>query len=102
MVDGDTIEATLSLGCRVYILQRIRLIGYNSPELFSGTNRVAGAAARDELSKLIPPGSKVFIATKLDKENLDRLLGTVYGQGEGDSLIDIAASMVASGHGVKA
>lgn len=102
IVDGDTIEVALSLGCHVYVTRRIRLLGYNAPELFSGDDRDAGAAARDALNGLIPPGTKVFIETKLDRESFDRLLGTVYAWVSDGELIDVAGAMIAYGHGVRA
>lgn len=102
IIDGDTIEVALSLGCRVYVVRRTRLIGYNAPELYSGVNRNAGVAARVALSEIIPVGATVFIATQLDRESFDRLLGRVYAVGEGDALVDVAQAMVNSGHGTVA
>jgi len=102
IVDGDTVRILLALGCRVYATWSIRLLGYNAPELFSGPERAAGAAARDALLAIMPPGTTVFIETQLDRENFGRLLGHVYVPEPGDTLLDVAAAMIAAGHGVRA
>lgn len=103
VIDGDTIEVfPFDLGDRVYRTRRIRLLGYDAPELFSGTDRDAGTAARDALAAILPVGSRIYIETKLDRTSFDRLLGTVYAQGNGDELLGVAEAMIASGHGVLA
>lgn len=102
IIDGDTVEVEISLGCRVYTVRRIRLLGFNAPELYQGPDQAAGAAARDALAALIPPGSRVYVATELDRTSFDRLLGRMYAPGPGDELIDIAEAMIASGHGTLA
>lgn len=102
IVDGDTARIFLALGCRIHVTWSIRLLGYNAPELFSGTEREAGAAARDALTAIMPPGTKVFVATQLDRENFGRLLGHLYVPGPNDTLIDVAEAMIAEGHGERA
>jgi micrococcal nuclease len=101
IVDGDTIQVLLDLGDRTYRTRRVRLLGYNAPEIV-GQNRAAGIAARDALAEIIPPDSRVYIETYLDRESFDRLLGHVYAPGNGDELLDVAGAMIASGHGAKA
>jgi len=100
IVDGDTLSVLLDLGDRTYRKRRIRLLGYNAPELFSGEDREEGAAARDALAALIPVGSTVYIETKLDRESFDRLLGHCFIAQENGRLADIAELMIAAGHGL--
>lgn len=102
IIDGDTCEVELDLGDRTYRTRRIRLLGFNAPELYQGPDQAAGAAARDALAALIPPGSRVYVATELDRTSFDRLLGRVHAPGPGDELLDIAEAMIASGHGTLA
>jgi len=97
IIDGDTCEVEISLGCRVYTVRRIRLLGYDAPELFSGVNREAGAAAKEALTAIIPVGSTVYIATQLDHTSFERLLAWTYTPGSGDELLDVAKSMIAGG-----
>lgn len=97
IVDGDTCEVLLSMGCRDYSVRRIRLLGYDAPELFSGGDRYRGAAAKDALAAILPIGGKVYLETQLDHTSFDRLLATTYAPGNGDELLDVAAAMIAGG-----
>jgi len=99
VVDGDTIYAEISLGCRVFMVRSIRIIEYNAPELFSGDERGAGSLARDALADLLPIGSRVYIETKLDRTSFDRLLGIVFVEGSDGNLFKVSESMIAGGFG---
>ncbi len=99
IIDGDTISVELSLGCHVYNDRRIRLLGYNAPELFSGDDRVRGAEARDALELIIPIGCRVYIRTHLDRTSFDRLLGTCYVEGSDGDLYKVSEAMIAGGFG---
>lgn len=100
ILDGDTISVFLDLGDRTYRSRRIRLLGYDAAELFSGSDREAGADAKAALEAIVPVGCTVYIATQLDHTSFDRLLGVCYAAGSGDELLDVAASMIASGFDV--
>ncbi len=100
VLDGDTISVFLDLGDRTYRSRRIRLLGYDAPELFSGDDRGSGADAKAALEAIIPVGSTVYIATHLDHTSFDRLLGKIYAAGSGDELLDVAASMKSIGYDV--
>jgi len=102
IIDGDTIEVLLDLGDRTYRTRRIRILGFNSPELFSGDDRAAGELARDALADLLPVGSTVYIETKLDRTSFDRLLGIVYVEGSDGGLYKVSDAMVSGGFGVAA
>ena len=102
IIDGDSIEVLLDLGDRTYRTRRIRIIGFNSPELFSGDDREAGGLARDALADLLPIGSRVYIETKLDRTSFDRLLGIVYVEGSDGNLYKVSDAMIAGGFGVTA
>ena len=101
-IDGDTCEVSIDFGDRTYRRRRIRLLGYDAPELFHGDNRDAGRAARDALATLLPAGSLLYIETELDRTSFDRLLARVYFDAGSGELRDVADEMVASGHGVPA
>jgi endonuclease YncB( thermonuclease family) len=102
IIDGDSIEVLLSMGDRTYRVRRIRILGFNSPELFSGDDREAGELARDALRDLLPIGSRVYIETKLDRTSFDRLLGIVYVEGSDGNLYKVSEAMIAGGFGVTA
>lgn len=99
IIDGDTISVQLSLGCHVYNERRIRILGYNAPELFSGDDRDAGGLARDALADLLPVGSRAYIETKLDRTSFDRLLGVVYVEGSDGDLYKVSEAMISGGFG---
>ncbi len=100
VLDGDTISVFLDLGDRTYRSRRIRLLGYDAPELFSGSDRGSGADAKAALEAIIPVGSTVYIATQLDHTSFDRLLGWTYAAGSGDELLDVAEAMRSGGFDV--
>lgn len=94
VIDGDTCQILLDLGDRTYRARRIRILGYDAPELFSGDDREAGAAAKEALAVVIPAGTRVYIKTLLDRTSFDRLLGTVYVEGADGYLYDVADAMI--------
>ncbi len=100
VVDGDTCAVLLDLGDRTYRMRRIRILGYDAPELFSGTDREAGARAKAALEAIMPIASRVYIRTQLDRVSFDRLLGTVYVAGADGALHDVAELMISGGHSV--
>ncbi len=96
IVDGDTAEVLMSMGDRLYCVRRIRILGFDAPELI-GVTHEAGVAAQDALALIIPVGCMVYIETKLDRTNFNRLLGTVYVEGSDGELFDVAESMITGG-----
>ena len=73
--DGDTITLNIDMGCRIYTINSIRLYRINTPEL----SQPGGKEARDFLSILLPPKSKVRIRTFKNKEDkYGRWLGEIY------------------------
>jgi micrococcal nuclease len=75
--DGDTFTALVDPGFRLYSYVTIRIRGINAPELKTGTQRTAGAAARDGLTVLIPPGTAVKLATERDVQTFNRFVADV-------------------------
>lgn len=96
IVDGDTCECLLDLGDRTYRVRRIRILGFDAPELI-GVTHEAGVAAQDALALIIPIGCRVYIETKLDRVSFDRLLGTIFVEGSDGELHDVAESMISGG-----
>lgn len=102
VVDGDTCAVLLDLGDRTYRMRRIRILGYDAPELFSGDDRARGAEAKAALEAIMPIASRVYVRTQLDRVSFDRLLGTVYVAGNDGGLHDVAELMISGGFGVAA
>ncbi len=94
VVDGDTIEATIDLGFRIYSRQKIRLAGINAPELNAKDpdERNRAAICMDRVKQLIGAGSNVILdSRRLDKYG--RALGSVRVNGTDD----IAMALLAEG-----
>lgn len=98
VVDGDTIGALCDLGFNDYRYLVIRLAGIDAPELFTGTDRGAGAAARDHLAQLVAQhGPWCVIRSGKWQQSFGRYIGWV-------SLVDgtdLAERMVTDGHATR-
>lgn len=109
VIDGDTVEGRLDLGCHVEQTVRLRLLGINAPEL-KGTTNVAGIAARGYLGNLLakygdstPAGYEVIAQTSLDKaDKYGRLLATIFGRDAAGDLVNFNERMVHDGQAVPA
>jgi len=72
VVDGDTIDVRLDLGFRIFIDQRVRLYGVNTPE--------RGQPGYNEAKKFVSKyvGTKVGIVSYKAEEKYGRWLAAVY------------------------
>lgn len=86
VVDGDTVDVCLDLGCHVKIHRRLRLIGVDTWEV-RGRGAELGKAARDWLVERINGlGNRLVIETEMDAEGkYGRLLARMYSE-NGDDL----------------
>lgn len=87
VVDGDTVIAQCDLAFSVYHTVTLRLLGVDTPELFHGTDREAGAAAKQAtaewvgriLAEAAPAGEDwPFLVTTHKGESFGRYLADVY------------------------
>lgn len=98
--DGDTFNALVSRGEHDYLLTHVRCAGYDAPEL-SGTSKPAGLAALAFAQTLAESGSIVFLDSYAfvaadEEDSFGRMLAAVtLPDGR-----DLAAMMLAAGHGV--
>ena len=81
VVDGDTVDAELDLGFKIFIKERIRLMGIDTPE--SRTRNLQekswGKAASARLSQLLEEadGEFTLVTKKQKKGKFGRILGTL-------------------------
>lgn len=73
--DGDTCTARIDLGFYIHHIQKLRLLGINTPEL-KGATKLKGIAARDRLRELVL-NKEVYIQTVKD-DAFGRWLVTIY------------------------
>ena len=89
VIDGDTVDLTLDLGCGVYVKKRVRLWRINAPE--RGTPK--WSAARDYLADRLGGTDRLIVRTVKDKTGkYGRLLGQLYVDG-----VDINTELVTVG-----
>ncbi len=78
VVDGDTVDATIQLGFRMSSVQRLRLLGLDTPEKF-GPTKVQGLAAKQfVMTNLL--GKTVVIRTH-KSDVFGRWLAVIYLDG---------------------
>lgn len=86
VVDGDTADFLVDLGCDVKLQMRCRLNGINSPE----KNTAAGEAAKAWLENQLPVNKDVIVQTVKDrKEKYGRYLAVIFSDNSKISLNDI-------------
>ncbi len=84
VVDGDTVEIACDLGMRITRTVRVRIIGYDAPELFRGTveEREAGQRWKSRLEELIL-GQPVYLRTEKDRTSFDRYVAHIWRADDG-------------------
>lgn len=91
IVDGDTFDAIVDLGFRVYVKMRFRLLGIDVPERFTPDGQIASAYVRD----LLPVGTSVLLTSHLNKQDkYGRYLATIDLGG-----LDLTQELLAKGYG---
>ena len=88
VVDGDTVDAEIDLGFNIFIKERIRLMGIDTPE--SRTRNKAekswGMASKKYLKKVLKDNGNEFeLFTKIQKKGkFGRIFGTIIVNGDID------------------
>ena len=93
--DGDTCTIDIDLGLDVALRgQTIRLCDINAPELRSGNQRAAGAAARDYLNMLVGTSTAVEVVIPQNAhDSFGRWLAYLYIDGR-----SVNQHLIQSGH----
>jgi len=100
VVDGDTIDAEIDLGFGVFMRQRVRLYGINTPESRTKDlqEKELGLAAKARLSEVL---SKDFIIeTILNKRGkFGRVLGVIHAyHADAEDTFNVNDLLVEEGH----
>lgn len=100
VIDGDTVEIDLDLGCHTYVRKTIRFLGIDTEELRSSEaeRRARAQAAKKYLTELLTaPNTTLVIETQIDSsDKYGRLLGRIYVN-RLDECIDVTATLLAEG-----
>lgn len=103
VIDGDTFQATLDLGCYVSIEVTVRVYGINAPELH-GPTKAAGESARQALQLWLNTRTNFVAATfKPDRQSFDafrRYLGMIAGTNSQGQQEWLHEWMINNGHAV--
>tara|TARA_R110002020_G_scaffold468138_2_gene692193 strand:- start:545 stop:967 length:423 start_codon:yes stop_codon:yes gene_type:complete len=113
VVDGDTVDINLHLGCNVEFKIRTRLTGIDAPEM-RGEEKEKGRKARDHLVKLccihslnlrkegkFSGNAKLYVRTHKDKQgSFGRYLAELVGIDQYDNIVVLNEKMVEDGHAV--
>lgn len=101
IIDGDTVDVTFDLGFHIYIKERVRLQGINTPETRTKDleEKEAGKAATKFLTEWVEKQEyKVTIQTEYDaKGKYGRVLGRLYNADQSECVNDL---LLESGHAV--
>lgn len=86
VIDGDTVELRVDLGCDVNVNMTCRLNGINAPE----KNTAAGKKAKAWMEQTLPPGLPVTVQTFKgdEKEKYGRYLAAIYDDTKKPSIND--------------
>jgi micrococcal nuclease len=98
VIDGDTIDADIDLGFGVWVRQRIKLYGINTPDSKSKDPEVRdkGIASRNKLIEILP--REFVVQTILNKRGkFGRVLGNLFVQVDEHHKQNINDTMVEEG-----
>jgi micrococcal nuclease len=99
VVDGDTVDADIDLGCFVHRESRLRLYGVNTPELHDpdAATRARAVQARDWMRGKVE-GRDVIVRTHLDRsDKYGRLLAEIFMDGDGVTGTTVNSALVSEG-----
>lgn len=99
VVDADTIDVDLDLGCHVWIHRRLRFLEVDAWET-RGEEREKGLAAKAYVEQSIADADRVIVQTEMDAEGkYGRLLAWVHLIFADGSSINLNEALVTKGHG---
>lgn len=102
IIDGDTVDAEIDLGFGVFLKQRIRLYGINTPETRTTdlSEKEKGLAAKQRLTELLD--KEFIVETLLNKRGkFGRVLGILHIEAEDGTRTNINEQLVNEGHAVE-
>ena len=100
IVDGDTLDAKISLGFDTYVTKRIRFYGINTPESRTRDleEKKRGKAATARLIEILKSNNNIFILRSHGVGKYGRCLGELFVETLGETAIH--TQLINEGHGV--
>lgn len=93
VIDGDTMDVEIDLGFGIFTVQRVRLLGVDSPETFRPSceaERVHGIRAKEFVENEVMNGKKCVLTTDRDRKcKYGRYLGVLCTEGSIKSINDL-------------
>lgn len=101
VVDGDTIDAKISLGFDVYVKKRIRFQGFNAPESRTRNleEKKRGLASKDRVIEILKENDNKFLLKSHGVGKYGRCLGEIFVETLGDD--SLQKTLINEGHGVE-
>lgn len=103
IINGDTVDAEIDLGFGVYVKQRIKLYGINTPDSRSNDYQIkqSGIDSKDALSTIID--KKFQVQTIMNKRGkVGRVLGVLHNLDDyGKPILNVNDEMVRQGHAIE-
>ena len=101
VVDGDTIDAKISLGFDVYVKKRIRFQGFNAPESRTRNleEKKRGLAAKNRVIEILKENDNKFLLKSHGVGKYGRCLGEIFVETLGDD--SLQKTLINEGHGVE-
>jgi len=97
IIDGDTFDSMIDLGFKIFLKQRVRLWGIDSPETRTRDikEKESGLKAKERLQEMIE--EKEINLKSVEWGKYGRCLAVIWVDGFGDSVNDV---LVKEGHAV--
>lgn len=100
VIDGDTIDVYLDLGCHTTVHKRLRFLELDTEELRGGTDesKAKAQAAKARVIELLEGASQIYVSTEMDDEGkYGRLLAYVWYEDADGNPHNLNTQMVAEG-----
>jgi len=101
VIDGDTVDAKISLGFDTYTNKRIRLYGIDTPETrtLDLEEKERGIAAKERIIEILKLNDNQFTLRSHGYGKFGRCLGELFVKTLGD--ISVQQTLINEGHGIE-
>lgn len=97
IVDGDTVDLIVDIGYHIFVVNRYRVDGYDTPEHWrpvTEAERVAAIKCTEYISKLLNDNLDILWIESLGLEKWGRWRGRIFIEETKDNFINVADLMI--------